>query len=117
MEMSPELGAAIVSLIVAAAGWLKNHSEVVSINQDRENTKAVRDADSQQVHDDMIRAKERLGAQQNQIKALFGQMTDSNKAITVLQNQNASIITLMKTIVKSIDELKTEFKNSRNGQN
>lgn len=113
MELSPEMGAALIGLVVAATGWLKNHSDVKAITEDREVVKANRDADSQQIHDDMIRAKERLESQQNQIQALFGQMTDSNKAISVLQNQNASIITLMKTIVKSIDELKAEVKRSR----
>lgn len=113
MELSPELGAALVSLLVAGAGWLKSHSEVKAINEDRETVKANRDADSQQLHDDMIRAQERISTQTSQIKTLFEMAAASTEAVNTLKTQNAKIITLMGTIVKAIDELKAEVKRSR----
>ena len=113
MELSPELGAAVVSLLVAGTAWLKNHSEVKAINEDRETVKANRDADSQQLHDDMIRAQERINTQTSQIKTLFEMAAASTEAVNTLKTQNARIITLMGTIVKSIDELKAEIKRSR----
>ena len=113
MELSPELGAAVVSLLVAGTAWLKNHSEVQAINDDRETVKANRDADSQQLHDDMIRAQERINTQTSQIKTLFEMAAASTEAVNTLKTQNAKIITLMGTIVKSIDELKDEVKRSQ----
>lgn len=113
MELSPELGAAVVSLLVAITGWFKNHSEVVTINQDRETVKANRDADSQKLHDDMIRTQERITTQASQIKTLFEMAAASTEAVNTLKTQNAKIITLMGTIVKAIDELKDEVKRSQ----
>lgn len=41
--MDNELIAAIVAVLLAAAGWLKSHSEVADVKKDREATKAERD--------------------------------------------------------------------------
>lgn len=38
-----DLIAAVVALLVAAAGWLKSHSEVSEVKRDRESTKQERD--------------------------------------------------------------------------
>lgn len=41
--MDEQLIAAIVAVLLAAAGWLKSHSEVQSVKRDRESTKVERD--------------------------------------------------------------------------
>jgi uncharacterized coiled-coil protein SlyX len=41
--MDNELIAAIVAVLLAAAGWLKSHSEVEGVKKDRETTKMERD--------------------------------------------------------------------------
>lgn len=41
--MDEQLIAAIVAVLLALAGWLKSHSEVVDVKKDREATKAQRD--------------------------------------------------------------------------
>lgn len=41
--MDNELIAAIIAVLLAAAGWLKSHSEVADVKKDREATKAERD--------------------------------------------------------------------------
>lgn len=41
--MNEQLLAAIIAVLVAAAGWLKSHTEVNAVKRDRENTKVERD--------------------------------------------------------------------------
>lgn len=41
--MDEQIIAAIVAVLLAAAGWLKSHSEVQSVKRDRESTKVERD--------------------------------------------------------------------------
>lgn len=111
MEMSPELGAAIVSLIVAIAGWFKNHSEVSTINEDRSSTKAARDADSQQMHDEIIRLKCKNEEQEKNIKVLFEQCLKNSKEITEFRNQLTEVICTTKNILETLKEIK----DNRNG--
>lgn len=106
MELSPELGAAIISLIVAATGWIKNHSEVVSINQDRETVKANRDADSQSMHDELIRMKCTQQTQAENIKVLFEKSVDNSKQINELTSQLREVIVQMKLILDTLKEIK-----------
>lgn len=111
MEMSPELGAAVIGLIVAAAGWLKNHSEVVSITQDRETVKANRDADSQKLHDDVLRLQCTQSTHTDNIKVLFEQQVAANASIGNLTTQVAQIITRLDQVIDGLKELKQEFRN------
>lgn len=41
--MDEQLVAAIIAVLVAAAGWLKSHTEVNAVKRDRESTKVERD--------------------------------------------------------------------------
>lgn len=41
--MNEQLVAAIIAVLVAAAGWLKSHTEVNEVKRDRESTKVERD--------------------------------------------------------------------------
>ena len=41
--MNDQLLAAIIAVLVAAAGWLKSHTEVNAVKRDRESTKVERD--------------------------------------------------------------------------
>lgn len=43
--MDNEVIAAIVAVLLAAAGWLKSHSEVAEVKADREQTKKSRDTE------------------------------------------------------------------------
>ena len=112
MELSPELGAAVISLIIAATGWLKNHSEVVSINQDRETVKANRDADSQKLHDDVLRLQCTQNTHADNIKVLFEQSVAANASIGSLTTQVAQVITRLDQVIDSLKELKQEFRNN-----
>lgn len=111
MEMSPELGAAIVSLIVAIAGWFKNHSEVSTINEDRASTKTARDADSQQMHDDLIKLQCANDRHSEDIKLLFTQCVDNAKQINELTSQLREVIVRMGQILETLKEIK----DGRNG--
>lgn len=115
MEMSPELGTAVISLIVAATGWIKNHSEVVSINHDRETVKANRDADSLKLHDDVLRLQCTQNTHTENIKVLFDQQVVTNASIGSITTQVAQIITRLDQVIESLKELKQEFRNG-NGE-
>lgn len=111
MELSPELGAAVIGLIVAVTGWIKNHSEVVSINHDREAVKANRDADSQKLHDDVLRLQCTQSTHADNIKVLFEQSVAANASIGSLTTQVAQVITRLDQVIESLKELKQEFRN------
>ena len=53
--MTPELVAAIIAVLMAAANWLKSKTEIDKIKADRLETKSSRDEAAQQMHDDLIR--------------------------------------------------------------
>ena len=106
MELSPELGAALVSLIVAGTGWLKSHSEVEAINQDRETVKANRDADSQKIHDDMIRLQCMVNNHDESIKVLFEQSVASSEAISKLNQQMAVVLERLDTVINTLKDIK-----------
>lgn len=53
--MTPELIAAIVSILLAGAALLKQLADKVKITNDRAATKAERDADSQELHDKVLK--------------------------------------------------------------
>ena len=106
MELSPELGASIVSFLVAVTGWLKNHSEVVTINQDREAVKANRDADSQKIHDDMIRLQCIVNNHDESIKVLFDQNVASSESISKLNQQMAVVLERLDTVINTLKDIK-----------
>ena len=99
--MSPELGAAVIGLLVAVTGWIKNHSEVVSINQDRETVKANRDADSQKLHDDVLRLQCTQSTHADNIKVLFEQSVAANASI-------GSLTTQVDNLKKTVSEYKAQ---------
>lgn len=117
MELSTEQVAAVVGALVLllsnTAALVKVWTDNAKTKEDRAATRAARDQDSQQLHDDMIRAQERISTQTSQIKTLFEMAAASNEAVNTLKTQNTRIITLMDTIVKAIDELKNEVKRSQ----
>lgn len=113
MEFSPELGAAVISFLVAVTGWLKNHSDVATINKDRETVKANRDADSQKIHDDVIRLQERVDTHTMQVKTLFENAAATSAMVNDLKNQLTEVITNMRTIIEALKELKDEVKVNR----
>jgi hypothetical protein len=111
MDFSPELGAAVIGLLVAVTGWIKNHSDVVSINHDREAVKVNRDADSQKLHDDVLRLQCTQNTHADNIKVLFEQSVAANASIGSLTTQVAQVITRLDQVIDSLKELKQEFRN------
>lgn len=89
--MDNELIAAIVAVLLAAAGWLKSHSEVESVKKDREVTKADRDTKIALLEQKCDMLERRLD--DGQVR--FDRMDDELKAI------NKSLI----TIITKVDTL------------
>ena len=53
--MSVELGAALVGLIIAVTTLVKVITDKIKLTTDRAETKAARDADSQELHDKVLK--------------------------------------------------------------
>lgn len=108
-----DLIAAIVSLLVAITGLLKNQSDIKKINDDRVETKANRDSDSQKIHDDVIRLQERVDTHTMQVQTLFENAAATSAMVNDLKNQLTEVITNMRTIIDALKELKDEVKVNR----
>lgn len=53
--MTPELTTALIGLLLALTGLVKIHTDLAKIKRDRLETKSVRDADSQTLHDQVLK--------------------------------------------------------------
>lgn len=104
--MTPELGAAIVALLLAAANWIKNKTEIDKIKADRLETKSNRDAEFQRMHDEQIRMQCQLEQQDKNIKILFEQSVANSSAINDLSKQHAEVMVQLRNILDTLKEIK-----------
>lgn len=111
--MTAELAAAIVAVLLAAANWLKNKTEIDKIKADRIETKTNRDAEAQKLHDDMIRMQCKQTEFENSIKTLFEQSIKNSNDISELSRQHAEVMVTLRNILETLKEIK----DNRNGTN
>lgn len=104
--MDMEMGAALLALVIALTNWIKGQTDVSKIKSDRAETKAVRDADSQRMHDELIRMQCEQKNQSDNIKVLFEKSVDNSKQITELTSQLREVIVQMKLILDTLKEIK-----------
>ena len=100
--MTPELIGAIVAVLMglasicgAIASWIKSRTDIASIKADRVTTKTERDADSQLLHDKVLK----LEFEHTSLKARYEQ-------IAVINTELARMSTKMDNILEAIRELK-----------
>lgn len=108
-----DLIAAVVSFLIALTGLIKSQSDIKKINDDRVETKASRDSDSQKIHDDVIRLQERVDTHTMQVKTLFESAAATSAMVNDMKNQLTEVITNMRTIIDALKELKDEVKVNR----
>lgn len=100
------MGAAIIALLLAAANWLKNKTEIDKIKADRLETKNVRDEAAQKMHDDMIRMQCKQTEFESNIKILFEQSIKNSNDINELSKQHAEVMVTLKNILDTLKEIK-----------
>lgn len=104
--MTPEMGAAIIAVLLAAANWLKNKTEIDKIKADRLETKSVRDEAAQKMHDDMIRMQCKQAEFESNQKILFEQSIKNSNDISELSKQHAEVMVTLKNILDTLKEIK-----------
>ena len=123
MWENPEVIAAVIaifsgiaSVLAAVAVYIKSRAEAASIREERKATKAVRDDDSQKLHDDVLKLQFQSQQNKDNIGLLFNQLADSNKQIALLTQQLAQVLVKMDNVIITLKELKEDFKNERKQQ-
>lgn len=111
MLENPEFIAAIIACLGALAAWLKSRADVGAIREERNETKALRDKDSQQMHDDILKLQFQANQNKDNIGLLFNQVADSNKQISLLTQQLAEVLVKMDNVISALKDLKEDFKN------
>jgi predicted Zn-dependent protease len=113
--MTPEQIAALVGAVVLCLGnlaaWIKTATDVAKQKADRLLTKQTRDADSQELHDTVLKLSFQVDQNKGNIGLLFDQMTDQLKQIGLLNTQLAQVLTKMDALCDAIKELKDEVKD------
>lgn len=113
--MTPELWAALIGALVLLltnlAGLIKVWTDLSKTKSDRQTTKQTRDADSQELHDTVLKLSFQVDQNKNNIGLLFDQMTDQLKQIGLLNTQLAQVLTKMDALCDAIKELKEEVKD------
>lgn len=120
MLENPEFIAAVIAVLTGFAGlltaialYIKSRAECSSIREERKSTKAMRDDDSQKMHDDILKLQFQEQQNKDNIALLFQQVADSNKQVAVLNKQLAEVLVKMDNVISTLQELKEDFKNER----
>lgn len=104
--MTPELVAAIIAVLMAAANWLKSKTEIDKIKADRLETKSSRDEAAQQMHDDLIRMQCKQTEFESNLKILFEQSIKNSNDISELSRQHAEVMVTLRNILDTLKEIK-----------
>ena len=112
--MTPELWAALIGALVLLltnlAGLVKVWTDLSKTKSDRQTTKQTRDADSQELHDTVLKLGFQVDQNKNNIGLLFEQMSDQMKQIGLMTTQLAQVLVKMDNIVDTLKELKIDMK-------
>lgn len=116
--MDPTITALIVactSLVGNLALLVKVISDKIKLTNERNATKANRDADSIELHDKVLKLEFSATQAKDNIALLFEKQEDSNKQAALLNTQLAQVITKMDSVIDTLADLKQEIKEARNG--
>lgn len=120
MWENPEIIAAVVSVFMGVSGvltaiavYIKSRADVSAIREERKATKTLRDEDSQQMHDDILKLQFQEQQNKDNIGLLFQQVADSNKQIALMNQQLTQVLVKMDNVITTLKELKEDFKNDR----
>lgn len=112
--MTPELWAALIGALVLLltnlAGLIKVWTDLSKTKSDRQTTKQTRDADSQELHDQVLKLSFQVDQNKNNIVLLFDKMDDQTKQVALMNTQLAQVLIKMDTIADTLKELKSNMK-------
>ena len=112
--MTPELWAALIGALVLLltnlAGLVKVWTDLSKTKASRAETATKRDADSQELHDTVLKLGFQVDQNKNNIGLLFEQMADQLKQIGLMNTQLAQVLVKMDNIVETLKELKIDMK-------
>lgn len=93
-SMDGQLITSIAGFLVAAAGWLKSHTEVNAVKRDRETTKAERDTEIAVLKSKVGDLEKRLGDGDNRFARLETQMGQMNGTLNNILGKVDLLVTL-----------------------
>lgn len=105
-QMYLQIGAAIVLVLTAIAGWFKAHSEIGVVVKDREATKALRDKDSLELHDKVLKLEFGYTTLKDSQQLITEQVADSAKAVGILNTQLAQVLVKLDSVIEELKEMK-----------
>jgi len=105
-ELWTSLIGGVVLVLTALATYLKSHSDVKAIKDDREATKAIRDREAQELRDSLMKALWEIDNLKRESHHKGTLLDDLQKQVNLL-NQNLAVNNkTMENLVEAIRELK-----------
>jgi len=92
--MDEQLVAAIIAVLVAAAGWLKSHTEVNAVKRDRESTKVERDTKIALLESKVSDLDKRLEDGSSRFDRIEDELKSTNKTLSEIVGSLNTLITL-----------------------
>ena len=103
----PKIIAAIVLLLTNVAALVKVCTDLIRMKADRADTKAIRDADSAKLHDDVLKHTMQI-AQLKDNQAMHATVMDDLRDTTAALNTN---VAKLGVVVEGLAEAVKELKN------
>lgn len=85
---------AIVAVLVAAASWLKSHTEVNAVKRDRESTKVERDTKIALLESKVSDLEKRLEDGSSRFDRIEDELKSTNKTLSEIVGSLNTLITL-----------------------
>lgn len=85
---------AIVAVLVAAAGWLKSHTEVNAVKRDRESTKVERDTKIALLESKVSDLDKRLEDGSSRFDRIEDELKSTNKTLSEIVGSLNTLITI-----------------------
>lgn len=92
--MDQQLITAVVAVLVAAAGWLKSHTEVNAVKRDRESTKVERDTKIALLESKVSDLDKRLEDGSSRFDRIEDELKSTNKTLSEIVGSLNTLITL-----------------------
>lgn len=102
----PRLIAEVIGFIAALTALIKVHTDVVRIKNDRKNTAEIRDFDSANMHDQLIKHEFAITSLKDAIALHNTVMTDMQTAMNELNVNCAKLSVVVDTLTDAVKELR-----------
>lgn len=104
--MTPELIAAIIACLGALTVFLKQQADTAKIKNSRMETKAARDADSQELHDQVQKSQWECKYLKDELQLLSDKVDDQARQTGILNTELAKLSVKLDNVLEAIKELK-----------